>query len=46
MNLPSSLLYSAGMGNWKLLEGQFLENQNLAGQSIESEKKGHSKYAF
>jgi hypothetical protein len=39
------------MGNSKLLEGQFLENLNLAGQSIEKkkrkkEKKGHSKYEF
>jgi hypothetical protein len=28
----------AGMGNSKLLEGQFLENLNLAGQSIEKNK--------
>jgi hypothetical protein len=29
----------AGMGNSKLLEGQFLENLNLLGQSIEKKKK-------
>jgi hypothetical protein len=38
------------MGNSKLLEGQFLENLNLAGQSIEKnkrkEKKGHTKDEF
>jgi hypothetical protein len=36
------------MSNSKLLEGQFLENLNLVGQSIEKKrkKKGHSKYEF
>jgi hypothetical protein len=33
------------MGNSKLLEGQFLENLNPAGQSI-GEKKDRSKYEF
>jgi hypothetical protein len=34
------------MGNSKLLEGQFLENENLAGRSVEKKKKGQLKYEF
>lgn len=30
--------YLSRMGNFKLLEGKFLENKNLAGQSIKSAK--------
>jgi len=38
--------YTAGMGNSKLLEGQFLELKNLKGQSIESKNKRLLKITF